>query len=929
LNRNIRWSSRPGAGRRTAATTLARRAGALALALLLSAAATKPLGAQEGAGRIVGRVVDAETGRGLAGAQVVVQGTSTGTLAGLDGRYVLARVPVGSHAVRVTYLGYAEKVVTGVEVAAGGAVHLDIALEGAAIAVEGITVSATRDRGTVSRALDEQRTAVAVVNSISAEQIARSPDSDAAAAIQRVSGVTVQEGRFVFVRGLGERYTTTSLNGARVPSAEPERKMVPLDLFPAGLLETITTSKTFTPNLPGDFSGALVDIRTREYPTQRQLTLSASLGYQADVTGRILPMAPTSGGERFASATAPRRLPGEVGSLSGSTRPGPETNRVVNSFRNAWSAEQAALAPNQSFGVSLGGNDELAGRRLGYLLSGTYANGQEASLDQRRAKAGAAGSEYDRFDGQTGRNSVLLGGLLNLSTMFGTHSRVFLNNTYNRSADNEARVERGFYENHATNVQIERLRYVERSVQSSQLVGEHQLTPRNRLDWSLTRSGVSRSEPDRSEYVTWLDPAVPVWYNEEGANRNFADLSERNLEGAVNYRLDFGSASRQHALRFGAMARNTVRDATSVGYAIKSPVWTPTDPRWQLAPEQFFDGRFSRNGEQNFQIAPMTAGGSYEADDRLLAGYAMLEYAVLPRLQLVGGLRVEQSDLDLRYENQLGDPGRAEPSYTDLLPAATLNLDLTGTQKLRLSASQTLARPEYREIAPVTYREVLGGEQVVGNPSLRRTLIRNYDVRWEWYPAPAEALSFGLFAKRFLDPIEQRYLARSGTDSRTFENALGATNFGVEVEVVRNLGALAEPLEALAVFANATLMRSVVDTGVAGDLDRPMVGQAPYVVNAGFTYAPLAGGLSATLLYNVVGERIINARPSGSQVDDVIEAPRQVLDLGLRFPLWQSMSGKVDLKNLLDAPYRVTQGEVVREYHRSGRAATIGVSWRP
>jgi hypothetical protein len=308
----------------------------LLLLALVTAAAAQPFGvsAQNATGRIIGRVLDAETGRPLPGAQVSIEGTRIGTLAGVDGRYLVVNVPSGERSLVVAFIGYAPKTVTGVRVPDGATVALDITLNSAAVALEEITVSAERERGTVSRALDAQRNAAGVTSAITSEQIARSPDSDAAAAVQRVSGVTVQDGKFVFVRGLGERYTTTALNGARMPSPEPERKMVPLDLFPAGLLATITTSKTFTPDLPGDFSGAQIDIRTREFPAQRQLAVSLSSGYNTEVTGRSLPMAPTAGGEWLASATGPREIPAVVeGTLR--PQPGPQTNAMVYAIRTS------------------------------------------------------------------------------------------------------------------------------------------------------------------------------------------------------------------------------------------------------------------------------------------------------------------------------------------------------------------------------------------------------------------------------------------------------------------------------------------------------------------------------------------------------------------------------------------------------------------
>jgi TonB-dependent receptor len=265
------------------------------------------------------------------------------------------------------------------------------------------------------------------------------------------------------------------------------------------------------------------------------------------------------------------------------------------------------------------------------------------------------------------------------------------------------------------------------------------------------------------------------------------------------------------------------------------------------------------------------------------------------------------------------------------LPSASLNWRLSDAQTVRLSASQTLARPEYREMAPVQYREVLGGDNVVGNPSLRRTLIKNLDLRWEWYPGPSEALSVALFAKDFQDPIERVYLATSGTRVITFENAEGARNYGIELELRKDLGSLTEALTPFSLFSNLTLMESEIIIGSATSSrirdKRPMVGQSPYVVNTGLTYAAVNGGFSTTLLYNVAGKRIASA--GESPLPDVTELPRQMLDLSLRFSLWRGLSGEADLKNLLDAPYEFRQGDVVREFYRTGRSMSLGLNWRP
>ena len=881
-------------------------------------------------GRLLGQVRDAATGQPLPGAQVLLEGGPRGVVAGVDGRFQLDQLPAGTVSIQVLLLGYAPTTVDGIAVTEGGLARVEVLLERQALALAGITVSAEADMGSAVTLLSEQRTAESLVSAISAEQIARSPDGDAAAAVKRVSGITVQDGKYVSVRGLGERYTTSSLNGTRIPSPEPERKIVPLDLFPTGLLQAISTSKTFTPDQPGDFSGGNVDIRTPSFPTRTTWGFSLSTGWSAESTGRDLFRAPSTGREWLASATGPRSLPDAAANYSGSASRGDEVNQVVNSFRRAWSVQEEQGRLPLSAGGSVGGSSAFLGQTLGYLGSLTYSSSEEARIGEARARVGTGDVPIDAYEGSSGTSSVLWGGLANVALLVGNHSQLHLNNTYNRSADNTARREIGTDENTQATVRIDRLAYVERVVRSNQLRGEHQVGMGHRLDWSLSTSGVSRSEPDRSEFVRWLDPAVPVWFNDfEGAVRTFGSLEESSVEGAARYEFAFGSnRGNPNRIRVGGSLRNTDRDTRSQGFRIQSFDWSPSDPRWQLPPEEFFDGRNSGPGDAVFLLSRELSGGSYDAADELRAAFIMAEVNVLERLRLMGGARVESYALTVNTQNQLGQASVVERDYTDILPAVTAIVGVTENQQLRLAASRTLARPEYRELAPITYREVLGGEQVIGNSELERTLITNLDARWEWYPSPGEVFSVGLFAKRFDQPIEERYLARSGTDTRTFQNAASAENEGIELEASVGAERISAALEPLSVFANVTLMRSRVDTGNEDDVQRAMVGQAPYVVNTGLTWAPFDRAWSGTLLYNVVGERIVNARASGATVSDVVEQPRHLLDVSLRLPLRGNASGKLDLKNLLDAPVEVRQGSIVRNTYRTGRSLSLGVSWR-
>jgi hypothetical protein len=897
--------------------------------------------------RIVGRVIDELTGIGIAEVVVQVVGTNPviGTRTGLDGRYTLRGVPAAAVSLTIRRIGYQGKEITGIWVDPGKSFEQNIALTSAAFeGLATVVVTAEAEKGTVAAALDAQRTAVGVVNSTTAEQISRSADGNAAQAVQRVSGMNVGEGGTLTARGLTDKYTISNLNGARIPSPEPEKRVVPLDMFPSGLLQSITTAKTFTPDLQGDFAGALVDIKTKEFPASRTWSAQFVPGYASGVTGSRLMTAPSAGGERFGAAGSNRALPAlvrYVGNFEGLSLSQNEENLVISEFRNAWTPRPTAAAPNASGSVSFGGNDPLLfGHRVGYLVLASLSSGTDIKARQVRALATRAGEngearEIDRFEGQTVSQSVLWGGIANLSTMIGASTRISLNGMYNRTADNDARVERGSFENEGIPVQITRLQYVQRSVRSVQLAGEHEMG-RHKIDWAGTASGVHRDEPDRSEFIQAVENDGPGgaevlrWLPGFGSIRTFSALSETSNEARANYQIGVGGNDRSHLLKFGALMRTTNRNADNREYSIYS---TNASAEMRALPaEQLFDGRFTAPGDSVFHISALAQGGNYSAKDNLRAGYGMVDFGISPRIRLIAGARFEHDRPVIVAKSTLGDPLTISKDWTDVLPSATLNVQLSETQQLRIAASRTLARPEYRELVPIATREVLNGEDVIGNDKLERARIFNGDVRWEWYRGAGEVLSFAVFAKTFDKPIERVYRASAAGHMVFYTNAERANNYGVEIEWRHQLGSLSEKLEPFSIFSNLTMMHSEISLGDssganATNLRRRMVGQAPYVANAGLMYTSPGGGTTATLLFNRVGERIDAA--GELPLPDVIQQARTGLDLSVRFPIVGGWSGRFDAKNLLDVPFRTLQGHVVREEYRLGRVLQGGIVWKP
>jgi outer membrane receptor protein involved in Fe transport len=508
-----------------------------------------------------------------------------------------------------------------------------------------------------------------------------------------------------------------------------------------------------------------------------------------------------------------------------------------------------------------------------------------------------------------------------------------LNNTYTRSADNEAR--RSVGEAFAfSQAQVERmtLRYVERAIRSSQLKGEHTIGRRQQLDWSVAAAGVLRQEPDRSDLVyTQFGAGQPFSWsdgNPDVARRTFGDLRENNYSVAGNYKLALGDDAVAPSLKIGGTYRATTRDAVNRQFSIISNV-IPEADRSRRA-EELFDGRFTSGDANYFNVLNVAQDGVYNATEALSAGYVMGELPLGSRVKIIGGARLEHAVIDVNTTLSNNSIFASGLNNADVLPALILNIKTGVTGQLRASASRTLARPEYRELSPMQYLEVVGGQLTRGNADLVRTLIDSYDLKYEMFPNSGEVLSVGVFAKQFERPIERIDLATGGQSIVSFFNAAGASNLGIEFEARKGLGMLSERLEPWAVFSNVTLMRSDIEVGEDASSNtngnRPMMGQAPWVVNAGLTYTGRTNGTSATLLYSAVGPRIYSA--GTIPFPDVYEQPRHLVDLSLRLPMGDRWTWRVDARNLLDAPFRLSQGPVTREEYRLGRQLAIGMQWR-
>lgn len=940
--------------------TLKARVALAGITLLLSGAgqATQAQ-AQESTGRIVGRVVDASTGQPIGTAQVAVTNTGQMALTDLEGRYFLDRVPAGLHEVRASVLGYGPKAVTGVTVLAGRSAPLDISLQQTAIEMEAITVTATMESGTTASLLDRQKNAIALTEAVGAQEIARSPDSDAAEVASRVSSVTVAEGRYVYIRGLGERYSQTSLNGSPVPSPEPEKEVVPLDLFPSEFIESLTTQKTYTPDRPGEFSGGSVDIANKEFPSEFtwKMSLGTSVNSESQFQEGYLRY-DGGGTDWLGSDDGTRSIPGPVQDagygLRGDRLPAADPG-ALQAAGQEFAAKLPQFEPtaqttpvNVDVGASVGDRTSLFGKDLGYFVAGNYdqkfvrrdveyeRKWRAAAFDPQFAENAAPNVDYD-FN--RGIREIGWGGLANASFLLNPSNQLSLQALYNRNTDDEAREYRGGnQEDLGAEVLGERLRFQQRDMLWGQFSGKHDLDGLNsRVDWRLSGARATRDEPALRETVYsrtfGTDDAFTLNGDTGESGRYFyTDLVDDDLNGGLDWTWSFGAWENPASLKVGGAVRSRDRD-----FAARRYRWNFTSGITSLD-SVIASGTIVGTAPQSSNELQLTdiveSGDQYQADELTYAGYGMFDLPLGSRLRAVLGARIEQYDLDLTTPGaEVGQQVTlSDLSQTDVLPSLGLTYALNDGMNLRLAGSRTVDRPEFRELAPFQFTEASSLRQLRGNPELEIADIYSLDAKWEWYPRTGEVLSVGAFYKYLDRAIEQVYFA-AASSLYSYQNAESATLYGVEASLRKRLD-VNDFLSHFTVGAGASVIESEVEV-IAGsgfnptNLTRSLQGQSPYTVNASLSWLSSGDATELGAYYGVFGKRIEAA--GGSGVPDIELEPRHQLDFTLRQRLTESMSVRLKAENLLDEPYEWTQSANgitrTQRFYKVGQTLSLSLSY--
>ncbi len=816
---------------------------------------------------IYGIIKDNGSNEPLIGATLLVVETGSGTVTDIDGFYELD-LPEGTYSFEASYTGYQPEQVTEVILRAGERLELNFNLGTSTQIMETIVVTAEAKRNSVVNLMLLQQRSISMVTGISADQIKLAPDRNTSDVLKRVSGASVQDNRYVVIRGLADRYNTALINGLSLPSSEPDKRAFSFDIFPANLLDNLIIYKSATPDLPGEWAGGVVQLNTKEIPQEGFATISLSTGYNSQSTFRAFKDYRGGNSDWLGFDDGTRAIPESLGGVTKDSFNVNAASQIRNAkaFPNDWAIlEEASMRPSIGLQAS-------AGRSfgdVGVVAALTYNNSPKVVTGERNDFNVDKSQLYNYFD-RIYKTNVSVGGLLNFAWKMSPRSKVQLNNTYTVSSEDQLFERTGDDIEQSRFIRSNSLFYTSNAMFSSQLLGDHVFGSRQvKLNWGLGYSHLTRDIPSyrRMLYLrNYEEPedapflaVVPFGNPSPNLAGNFyADQSEAFYTGRADLTIPYAWQGRKGNLKFGSMWENKDREFDARLFGFISSFQTPQE-LYQLPISDIFDQE--NIAEKGFRMKETTdRSDSYDAGSALYAGYAMIEQSLTHRLRLIGGARMESFNQHLNSFRILSTvPVVLDTTFNDLLPSLHLIYALNDSTNIRAAASKTVARPNFRELAPFSFFDFFLFAGVDGNPNLVRTQIWNADLRYETYRKGAQYFSAALFYKRFDNPIEQFYNNAQGAGTRNFQwrNVPSAVDLGAEVEFRLKLNRLAGFLQHFMVFGNASYIYSDVDIStLPGAQPRPLFGQSPYLVNGGLNYDNRELGITSTLLFNRIGRRI-------------------------------------------------------------------------
>ncbi len=872
-----------------------------------------------------GIVIDAVSGQKISAATVSIVGTGLGGTTNLDGDFQILFVPAGTYDLRITCDGYETKMEKGVIVGERGIVEVEIRLMISSLneyRIDDMIVSADRVLSTEAAVLAERQLAATIGDAISVEMIAKSPDASSSDILKRITGLSIVDNKFVFIRGVTDRYNSTSLDGVAVTSTDTDsdRKSFTFDIIPSNLITATSVVKAATPDLPGDFSGGLVQIRTLEFPSEPLLKASMSTSCDNEASTRGFFTSQGGGKDWLGYDDGSRDLPAGV-----------TGNDLARVLPNNWTLRGLKAPLNASYSLTAGNNHLIGSSELGYIAALMYrSNYQAVDFIERPT---FRGFPLFSFEGTRFQHSVLSSGLLNLNYRLSSAHKFSLRNNFIRSGEEKISVSSGLPVS-GEFTERQTIEWDQRRLYLFQVSGDHTFSGVRNIGvaWRGYYGDSKASEPDRRH----VEFEEGVWRTFKDNYRTWSRLNEVSRGAGVDITVPIGGTTAKTGWLGEGRERTFGIDAYSTD---PSTVRAPNYDLLVLPIETVFSPE--HYGSKMFTFLPVTVfTGEYDASQRLAAWYAMLDRAFqtkLFRLRIVGGARSEHWRQQVNTVKAIDDPEpfTAAIDKTDLLPSAALTLSPVPSLNLRLSYNRSVNRPEFREMANVLYYDLDKTQNVLGNPNLRRAAIRNYDARIETFIGDGELIAFSWFYKDIEDAIEEKLMPAPERYTRTWFNSPTGKNTGWELEIRKTLGFLGRFFDRFSIAGNYTRVNSWIEykdarTNELGEqivtvAERPMQGQAPWTANASFMYTELRWGTSVNILYNRLGRRLDAV--GDTRDEDVYEESRDLVDLAVNQSIGDRLDVKFTVKNLGRKNVAFTSGPFAETYSTLSRSSVISLSF--
>ncbi|QZE14571.1 TonB-dependent receptor [Halosquirtibacter laminarini] len=850
---------------------------------------------------------------GLAFVNIYIEGTSIGAVSDVNGNFNLPLAP-GTYDLVFSSIGY--KVVRQpIDVDNNGVVVIDKTLEVNGDELAEVKVVARVDRESEQMLLVDQKKSSVAQQSVGSKELARKAVSNVMDGVSKVTGVSKVSAGNITVRGLGDRYNATTLNGLPIASPNPDTKMVPLDLFPTSIVKNIGVQKVFQSSEYADFSGGNIDINTKDFIAKPFLNLSLSVGGNTNVTMSNIYLGDTGGGRWSGFGMKNRELPSEVKANSSRY---PTYN--YDPFNTSFDVDSYKAMPSLSLGISGGKTWEFRNeKKLGVLFSLKYGNDFSAQSG-RSVNLDNSGNPYSDFNYDQYIYRTNLSGLGSINYAFNNNNKIFYNVLMIHRTQDQLRQDVG-YDSENNDVLSNTSLFRVHQLLNQQLMGNHQLSDQFSIDWKSSYSIAKSSEPDRKNnvYQVQEDGTYTLFsLNQQETMRYFGDMDEHDISGSVemSYQLKNDEDEKSGELKFGVDAVNKSRDFTSYKYYynLKEVDEVPVDP---YQSSSIINDEAFANGDIYLQNGTLPRD-AYDAGMFVGASYLNFMYQLTEDFLFDIGVRAESSRQYVNYFTDAGIPEKSEIKGVDLFPSLNLKYSPKENINWRLGLSRTVTRPDFIEMAPFQYRESYGGTTVRGNENIQNGYNYNLDMKWEYFPNRGELISWTVYGKYLNTPIERTQFYSAGV-GETFQNADKAIAAGAEFEIKKKVSDFTIGVNASYIYTQVYLPEG----GTYTQDNRALQGASPYLINADLSY-PIhfneKNVLRLNAIYSVQGKRIHSVGVNGA--GDIYQMPVNTLDFLAQLKLSKQFSMEFMAKNILNPNIEYQQDLLNSENKKVGYETT-------